>query len=61
MERDLGINISHNLKWTDHIQKVTNKAYSSLGLLERTFKTWTPESFIKLYTAYVRPQVVASV
>ena len=25
--------------------------------MKRTFKTWTPESFIKLYTAYVRPQV----
>ena len=57
IERDLGINISHNLKQAAHIQIVTNKAYSSLGLLKRTFKTWTPKSFIKLYTVYVRPQI----
>ena len=58
VEQDLGINISRNLKWADHIQKVTNtKSYSSLGSLKRTFKTWTPESFIKLYTDYIRPQV----
>ena len=24
LERDLGINISHNLKWAEHIQTITN-------------------------------------
>ena len=45
------------MKWADHIQIITNKAYSVIGLLKRTFRTWTSESFIKLYTAYMRPQV----
>lgn len=57
VKRDLGINISHNFKWADHIQKVSNKAYSNLGFLKWTFKSWTPESFIKLYAAYGRPHV----
>ena len=49
---DIGTNISHNLKQSEHIQLITNKAYISLGILNRKFKTWAPESFTKL-----RPQL----
>ena len=53
IERDLGINISHNLKWAAHIQIVTNKAYSSLVLLKRTFKTWASKlSYIQLMSVH---------
>ena len=56
-ERDLGIRISNNLKWKDHITTITNKAYSKLDTLKRTFKFWSIDSFTKLYTAYVRPEL----
>jgi hypothetical protein len=57
LHRVLGVNISDNLKWSEHIQLITNKAYASLGILKRTFKTWTTASFAKLYTAFVRPKL----
>ena len=35
----LGIEISNNLNWTPHIEKVTQKANRNLGLLRRNIRT----------------------
>ena len=37
--KDLGILYSHNLTWTEHYDHIIVKAYNTLGLLCRTFKT----------------------
>ena len=37
--KDLGILYSHNLTWTEHYDHIIVKAYNTLGLLRRTFKT----------------------
>ena len=34
---DLGITISHNLSWADHIEKIVVKANRTLGLMKRIF------------------------
>jgi hypothetical protein len=56
-ERDLGIILTNNLKWSDQIESSKAKAYSMLGTLKRTFKFWTVTSFRKLYIAFVRPHL----
>ena len=35
--KDLGIVMSHDLSWTNHISLITDGAYKKLGLLRRTF------------------------
>ncbi len=57
IERDLGIYINSNVKWADQINKATNKAFSVIGTLKRTFQHWDCFSFVKLFTAYVRPHL----
>jgi hypothetical protein len=40
IERDLGVHLNNKLKWSDQITIATNRAYSVLGMLKRTFKHW---------------------
>ncbi len=57
-EKDLGVYLQNNLKWNVNIDKACTKAYNSLGLLRRTFRTWTNvKTFRTLYTAFVRPHL----
>jgi len=57
-EKDLGVYLQNNLKWNANVDKACTKAYNSLGLLRRTFRTWTNvKTFRTLYTAFVRPHL----
>jgi hypothetical protein len=57
-ERDLGVCLQNNLKWSDNVNKACSSAYNSLGLLRKTFRTWTNiRTFKTLYTAFVRPHL----
>jgi hypothetical protein len=57
-EKDLGVYLQNNLKWTANVDKACTKAYNSLGLLRKSFKTWTNvRTFRILYTAFVRPHL----
>jgi hypothetical protein len=49
IERDLGVHLNNKLKWSDQITIATNRAYSVLGMLKRTFKHWNIYAFVKLY------------
>jgi hypothetical protein len=53
----LGINISNNLSWNPHINKIVNKANSKLGFIKRNLK-YIPQS-IKTYAYWslVRPHL----
>ena len=57
VERDLGIQLSDDLKW--HTQAVTaaNKANSVLGMLKRTFVYWNEDMSKQLYVTFVRPHL----
>lgn len=57
LERDLGVNISSNMKFDDHISLITVKANRILGQLKRTFKFWTVHTFKILYTAFIGPHL----
>ena len=56
-ERDLGIQITQNLKWNEQAKVAALKANSVLGTLKRAFQTWTCETVKTLYCSYVRPHL----
>lgn len=56
-ERDLGVYICSNLKWTHQVAVAANKARIVLGQLTKAFKCWTEDTFKILYVAFVRPHL----
>ena len=56
-ERDLGIQVSSNLKYSEQISKATSKANSVLSMMKRTFITRNKEIWKKQYITYVRPHL----
>ena len=56
-ERDLGIQISKDLKWNTQAKKAACKANSVLGMLKRTFLYWDCDILKILYTTFVRPHL----
>ena len=54
-EKDLGIEVSSNLKFSAHIAKISAKANSRLGIIKRTFPDLREEILIPLYFSLVRP------
>ena len=54
--RYLGVGISDNLNWSDDINRVTSKARSSLGFLQRNLPTRQKQLRSAAYKAVVRPQ-----
>jgi hypothetical protein len=57
VERDLGVLIHNRLLWHDQVAKAKSKAYAAIGLLKRSFKHWSIDSFRILYCTYVRPHL----
>ncbi len=55
LERDIGVNISNDLKWEHHIKLIVNKANSKLGLLAKTFRYKNKQLIKSLYCTFVRP------
>jgi hypothetical protein len=53
--RDLGVTVSFDLSWSNHILKITKRANSMLFLLNKVFCKSSPAIFAKLYKTYVRP------
>ncbi len=55
--RDLGVNLSSDLSWSLHIQKLLQKAYGSFHLIRQTFPPDSTPTHIKkhLYLALVLP------
>ena len=56
--KDLGITFTNDLNWAKHISTICAKAYQTLGLLRRTFKTNCVEAKKQLYISLVRSQVL---
>ena len=53
----LGIDISHDLSWDDHINRTTKKANQTLGFLRRNIKVRSEPLRTNAYKALVRPQL----
>src|SRR6267154_2236162 len=56
-ERDLGVIIDKNLKFSDHCNKVANTANVTLGMIKRTIKCKSKSIITRLYKELVRPQL----
>ena len=56
-EKDLGITIDQQLKFSDHIQNTVKKANRVLGCLARTFRHPNKDTYLLLYKAMVRPHL----
>jgi len=57
LERDLGVMISADLKWRNHVIYCANKANKVLGMLLRTFEYRDLDLIKSLYTTFVRPHL----
>ncbi|XP_019635916.1 PREDICTED: uncharacterized protein LOC109478689 [Branchiostoma belcheri] len=56
-EKDLGVTIDSNLKFSTHVQVQVNKANRVLGAIRHTFKYLDKEAFLPLYKSLVRPHL----
>ena len=56
-EKDLGVQLTDNLKFDVQAKYAAAKASRILGQLKRTFKYRTVENFKVIYCAYVRPHL----
>ena len=57
IEKDLGVYIDSQLKFTQHCQEKVNKANKVLGFIRHTFKHLNKENFLLLYKSLVRPHL----
>ena len=55
--RDLGILISEDLGFSQHISKICSSALQRINLIFRAFTTRDRETLVKTYVTYVRPLV----
>ena len=54
-EKDLGVLIDKNLKFTSHIKSIVAKANRMIGLIKISFESIDKEMFLTLYKALIRP------
>ena len=51
----LSVTITNNLSWSEHINKITNKANSTRAFLQRNLNQCQPSVKSACYTTYIRP------
>ena len=55
MIKDLGIHVTKNLKWTEHITKIKNKAMQKCYQILRSFTSKNIWILLRAYITFVRP------
>jgi len=56
-ERDFGILITDEMKWSKECNSAAAKAMSVLGMIKRTVNTHNKDMFLTLYSTYIRPHL----
>ena len=56
-ERDLGVIVDHQLKFSSHAKSVSSSANKTLGIIKRTISSRHPRVLMKLYKVLVRPRL----
>ena len=57
LEKDLGVHIDPELKFSKHVERQMNKANRILGLICRSYEFTDMEVMKKLFTSLVRPHL----
>jgi hypothetical protein len=52
----LGLTLSHDLNWSNHIQKTKTKVSRMIGTLNRFGRTFTHKIRRQVYTSFIKPQ-----
>ena len=55
--KHLGVLLTSDLSWNEHITRICNKTRKLIGLLYRRFHHCSPEVLLKLYKAFIRPHL----
>jgi hypothetical protein len=55
LEKDLGVNVDPELKFSEHIERQVNKADKILGMIRRSYEFIDRDTMKRLFTALVRP------
>ena len=56
-EKDLGVVMDSDLTFGDHITEKVKKANSIIAIIRRSFSSLQKDTFVKFYTAFVRPHL----
>ena len=56
-EKDLGIIVDSNMKWSEQCSTAVKNANSTLGVIRRHIKSRKKDIIVKLYKALVRPKL----
>ena len=56
-EKDLGVVISDDLGWAEHIKTCVSKANRMIGIIRRTFSHINQDMFLVLYKTFIRPHL----
>jgi len=51
--KDLSVTFSTDFNWTEYYRSISAKAYQTLGLIRRTFKTNCIEAIKQMYTLHL--------
>jgi hypothetical protein len=57
IERDLGVIISNDLEWSQHVISATKKANRQLGIIKHAFTYLNIDTLKLLYKSMVRPHL----
>ena len=57
LERDLGVIVANDLKWSEHVDRMVGKANRMLGMLKKTFESRDPKLWKELCVSLVRPHL----
>ena len=57
MEKDLGVHMDPELKFSQHLERQVNKANRLLGLIRRSFDYLDCDTMKLLFAALVRPHL----
>ena len=54
-QKDLGVIVSNDLKWENHIAMIVKRANSLIYLIRRAFKNHSCNTIMQIYKTYIRP------
>lgn len=56
-EKDLGVHMDPDLKWSEHVQKSINKANSVMGWMSRNIISRDKDVILNIYKSLIRPHL----